>query len=133
MDIKNFISDLTQNIKDAYEAEVTMADAEKLAAKFLYGQLVLGTELRSADLDARMKKVGVKAIRAAIYLSEVQKADKKPSDVMLEALINSNEIVAGEQQVYDESEVARDELQNVLKVCHEAHVYFRGIAKGRFE
>ncbi len=124
---------LVDDIKGAYESSPTLEEAEKLAAKFLYAQVQVGNELRNADLDARMKKTGVKAVRAAIYMAAATKGDKKPSDVMLEAQVNMDELVQGEQTAFDTAEVRKDELYNYLHVFKEAHIYFRGIAKGRFE
>lgn len=125
--------ELVNDIKNAYESSPTLEEAEKLAAKFLYAQVMVGNELRQADLDARMKKSGVKAVRAAVYMAAATKGDKKPSDVMLEATVNMDELVQGEQTSFDEAEVHKDQLYNYLNVFKEAHIYFRGIAKGRFE
>ncbi len=130
---QEFADELTKDIKRTYEEGVTIEEAEKLAGKFLHAQLEVAKVLAEADLDARMKKTGVKAIKAAIYLDEATKGDKKPSDVMLNALVDSNELVRGEQVSFDEAEVNSDSLQNHLNIFKEAHIYFRGIAKGRFE
>lgn len=119
-----------QKIKDSYEQGVTVVGAEALAGEFLSGMIEVSEELRNVDLDARMRKSGVKAVRAAVYLEEIKKADKKPSDSWLEALINSNELVTGEQDRLDESEVQRDLLESYYSVFKEAHIYFRGISKG---
>jgi hypothetical protein len=139
--MKNFKSmceELTTDIKRTYEEGVTIEEAEKLAAKFLYAQIQVGNQLKATDLDARMRKTGVKAIRAAVYLRCVEEGmkgpeKKKPSDVLLEALVNRDELVTGEQVSLDTAEAERDELENFLHVFKEAHIYFRGIAKGRFE
>ncbi len=125
--------DLTAAIKASYEEGVTVEDAEKLAGKFLYAQIQVANELKGQDLDARMKKAGLKAVRSAVYLAEVKKADKKPSDVLLEATVNCDDLVLGEQRSFDEAEVSRDQLQNYFNVFKEGHVHFRTIAKGRFE
>jgi hypothetical protein len=124
---------LEDKIKSAYEEGTTIDEAEKLAAEFLYAQMSVAKLLQAADLDARMRKTGVKAIKAAIYLSEVQKADKKPSDVLLEQTVNTNELVTGEQNAYDEAEVNKEALERQYNIFRESHIYFRGISKGRFE
>lgn len=126
-------NELTDEIKKAYESNVTLEEAEKLASKFLYAQILISDEIRSVDLDCRMKKSGVKAVRAAVYLEEACKGDKKPSDVMLGALVDRNELVIGEQTSFDEAEVNKDALYNALSILKEAHVHFRQISKGRFE
>lgn len=125
-------AELTAIIQKSYEEGVTIEEAERLAGKFLHAQIIAGNELRKVDLDARMKKQGVKAVKAAVYLSEVQAVEKKPSDVLLQARVDVNELVGSEQRVFDSAEVARDEIQNYLNVFRDAHIHFRGIAKGNF-
>ncbi len=125
--------ELTEAIERSYTEGVTMDEAEKLAGRFLHAQMATANELRDADLDARMRKSGNKSLRAAVYLEAATKDPKKPSDVLLEALVNSNELVQGEQTRFDEAEVNRDALQNYLSVFREAHVHFRTIAKGKFD
>lgn len=124
--------ELTTIIQNSYQEGVTVEEAERLAGRFLHAQILTGTELRKADLDSRMKKQGAKAVKAAVYLSEVQAVDKKPSDVLLQAKVDVDELVRGEQRSLDEAEVLRDELQNLLNVFNQAHIHFRSIAKGVF-
>lgn len=131
--INKICQSLSEKIKSAYEAGLTMEEAEKLSGEFLYGMTQVADALRDADLDTRMRKTGLKAIKAAIYLEEAKKTDKKPSDVMLAALVDCNDLVAGEQEGFDAAESSKDHLQNYYNIFKEAHVYFRGIAKGRFE
>jgi ethanolamine utilization protein EutQ (cupin superfamily) len=128
--IKELCKELESVIESSYTTGVTMEEAERLAARFLYGQMVLSAELRTATLDAKMRKSGVKAVRAAIYLSEVQKNEKKPSDVLLNALVDSNEIVAGEEEAMFKAEVDSDELSRYYDIFGQAHVYYRQVSKG---
>lgn len=128
-----FCEVLTEAIKSAYEEGITLDEAEKLAGKFLYAQIETSKELQRADLDARMRKSGTKAVKAAIYMEHATATDKKPSDVMLQAQVDRNDLVIGEQQRLDEAEVDRDALQNYMNIFKEAHIHFRSISKGRFE
>lgn len=121
--------ELEQNLVRAYEESTTMEEAEKLAAKFLHACMQVSDQLRITDLDSRMRKSGVKAIKASIYLDACSKADKKPTENALTAMIDSNEIVSGEQTRLDESESCRDYLKNYLDVFTNGHIFFRGIAK----
>lgn len=132
-ELQAYLEELTQDIQNAYESSPTIEEAEKLAAKFLSAQILVGSHLAKADLNARMRKSGLKAIRAAVYMDAVSKADKKPSDTMLENIVNQDEIVSNEQRAFDEAEVYRNELQNYLSVFKDGHIYFRSLAKGRFE
>lgn len=129
----SFYAELESDIRKTYEEGVTLEEAERLAAKFLGAQMTVALELRSNDLDARMKKSGVKAVKAAVYHAEATKGDKKPSDTFLQSLVDMSELVGSEQKGLDEAEVARDLLQNYYNTFREAHIYFRGLAKGRFE
>jgi uncharacterized protein YggL (DUF469 family) len=124
--------ELTEEIKKSYEQGITIEEAEKMAGKFLYAQIQISEELRVADLNARMKKSGVKAIKAAVYLEEASKTERKPSDVMLSAIIDRNEIVQAEQMRLDEAEVDKLSLENYLNIFQQAHHYYKSIAKQNF-
>lgn len=130
--MQKYIGSLLQIIKDAYESGVTLPEAEKYAAQFLHAESVVAEELKRIDLDARMKKTGLKAIKGAVYLNHATKTDKKPSDKMLEALVDSDPLIGESQNGVDTAEVDRDYIKNHLNIFHEAHIYFRGIAKGNF-
>lgn len=132
-ELKTLCEELTNDIRGAYESGTTLEEAERLAAKFLFGQIQVASALQVADLDARMRKNGVKAIKSAVRTEEVRKHEKKPTESSLDDVVNLNEIVSSEQNSYDEAEVAKDYLENTLSVFRDAHIYFRGIAKGRFE
>lgn len=133
MTFKELCASLESKIKASYEEGVTLEDAEKLAAEFLGAQMKVSAELSVADLDSRMRKSGVKAIRAAVYTDACSKADKKPTEGALEHLLNLSDLVQGEQTEFDRAEVRRDELERYYNIFKDAHVYFRQMSKGRFE
>lgn len=130
MGLMDQFEELTKDIQRSYEEGVTVEEAERLAGKFLHAQIMVSEEYRKADLDARMRKAGVKSVRAAVYMTNATKTDKKPSDTYLEAIINMDELVLGEQRGLDEAEVLVDQLRTYLSVFKEAHIHFRSIAKG---
>lgn len=129
---KDLCEQLETKIQKSYGEGVTMETAERLASEFLYAQLQVSAELKRADLDSRMRKSGVKAVRAAIYLDIVSKADKKPVEAQLAAMIDSDKIVIDEQQAYDVAEVEAEDLKRYYDVFGNAHIHFRGISKGSF-
>ncbi len=131
--LKSYFEELTKDVQDSYSEGVTLETAERLAAKFLGAQITTGEELRKADLDARMRKSGVKALKAAVYLDNATKSEKKPTEATLSALVDSDSMVNDEQTRFDTAEVERNALENYLSIFREAHVYYRGVAKGRFE
>ncbi len=120
-------------IRLTHEEGVTMEEAEKLAAKFLGASILVGEELKAVDLDRRMKKAGLKTIKASAYLNAASQGDKKPSDKLIEAVIDTDKDVSAAQDLFDVAEVNYNELINYLSVFHEAHIYYRSIAKGRFD
>jgi len=132
MTFKEMVSELENLIIASYQEQTSQSEAEALATRFLEAQMKVSAELRRADLDSRMRKQGVKSIRSAVYLDEAKKQDKKPSDVWLQALVDSNEIVCGEQHRFDEAEAERDDLERIFGIFGNAHVHFRNMAKGSF-
>lgn len=124
---------LEGDIQRSYTEGVTVGEAEKLAGQFLHAQMQVSEHLKKVDLDAKMRKTGVKAVRAAIYMEAATKDPKKPSDVMLEAIVNLNDVVQAEQTSLDEAEVNRDNLERYYNIFRDAHVHFRTIARGKFD
>ncbi len=117
----------------AYHKERVAEEIQHLAGEFLYAQMVVSNELKKLDLDARMKKTGMKAIRATMYNSIVSSADKKPTEAGIESQIATNDIVVKSQDELDVAESERDSLMRYYNIFREAHIHFRGIAKGKFE
>lgn len=130
MKISQLCKELEDACQNAYEGGVEVTDAEKLAARALQAQIILSRELEKLDLDSRMKKNGVKAIKAAVYLEEVRKADKKPSDTMLEQICNLDKSVADSVEAHDQAEASREGLERYLGIFKDAHVFFRNVARG---
>lgn len=124
---------LTKEIQASYEEGATLDQAEKLAGKFLHAMIQVSNELRECDLDARMRKSGLKAIKSRVRNDELKKHEKKPTEGALDDVVNLSEIVQSSQDDFDEAEVDKDLLSNYLSIFKEAHVHYRGIAKGRFE
>lgn len=129
MNFKTLCQQLEEVIVSAYTESVTVEEAEKHAARFLHAQMTVSNALRTKDLDARMRKSGLKAVRAAVYTEEVSKHEKKPVEAQLAAVLDTNELVASAQDDLDTAEVDRDELERYYDIFHNAHLYFRGIAK----
>ncbi len=133
MTFKELVKSLEAKIKASYEEGVTLDEAEKLAGEFLYAQLQVSQQLATLDLDARMKKTGVKAVRAAIYMDAATKPEKKPTEAALSATVDMNDVVQSEQNSLDTAEVEYAELQRIFSVFKEGHVHFRQLSKGKFE
>ena len=129
MTFKERAQQLEDFIIKTYTQKVSPDEAEDLAANFLHAGLQVSEELSKVDLDARTRKSGVKAVRAAIYLESVQASDKKPTESMLEHLINTNPMVSAEQSKLDELEALKAHLERYYDLYNNAHIYYRSIAK----
>jgi hypothetical protein len=130
---KQLCETLEAEITNSYEVGVSANKAEELAGRFLQAQFAVSSELAKKDLDSRMRKSGLKAVKAAIYMDAASKGDKKPTEASLSATVDMNELVQGEQHALDEAEVERDELERYYNVFRESHIFYRGISKGKFE
>ncbi len=129
MDFKQYCTELEDKIKASYEEGITLPEAEKLSGEFLVAQMRLSAELAKSDLDSRMRKQGVKAIRAALYTNIKANTDKI-TEAAITAQLDCNELVSGEQEAFDIAEVNRDELERLYNVFQQAHVYFRQLSRG---
>jgi hypothetical protein len=123
---------LVEEITKASDEGVTIAHAEKVAALALVTMNELSELLTSSDKDRRMRKQGFKAIRAAILLNEIKSHEKKPTESVLEATVQLNDIVRTEETAYDTAEADTDELTRQFNIAKESHIYFRGASKGSF-
>jgi hypothetical protein len=132
MSLQELLQSIQTKLEDTHEKGITLEEAEKEAAKCLAAQFEIAKHLKAVDLEARQKKNGLKQIRAAIYKEECKKSDKKPSDTYLEQLINTHELVVGNQERLDEAEVERDDLERSNDNCLNAHIYYRTLSKGAF-
>lgn len=127
---KERCQELEEVIQGAYTNGSTVDDAEKAAGNFLLAQMEASSELAKADLNARMRKSGLKAVKAATYLDTCSKSEKKPTEAAIEHTINLTPLVNTEQEALDIAEVTKAELERYYDIFREAHVYFRQVSKG---
>lgn len=123
---------LEAKIQATYESGVTVADAERLSLEFLHAQIQVSEELKKNDLEARMRKSGLKAVRASVYMEAASKGDKKPTEAALAATVDLNAVVQGEQDSLDKAEVNRDALERYYSIFQNAQITYRTISKGSF-
>ena len=125
--------ELTETINKAYEQGVTMQEAERLAARTLTIRIELTDQIKERDLDARMKKHGVKAIKARAFVEEIVKHEKKPTESQLDAAVNLSPLVEAAELLFAESETTKNQLEAYSDIFKDAHIFFRGVAKGQYE
>lgn len=124
---------LVEEIKKTYEVGVSLDEAERLAALALLAADELNRDLRGCDLDVRMRKSGLKAIKATVRSNEISKHDRKPSEGVLEDVVALDPTTREEQDAFDRAEAHKNYLENNLSVANNGHIYYRGIAKGRID
>lgn len=131
MNFKQRCDELEKEIQKAYLDNLTLYEAERLAGNFLHALLQVSAELSKADLDARTRKSGVKAVRAAIYLETIQSSEgKRPTEAQMSAIIDTNALVSSEQAALDSAEVLKAELERFYDIFNQSHIYFRQTSKG---
>jgi hypothetical protein len=124
---------LKAEFERAYNGDVTMDEAEKLAAKFLTAQMEVAERLRGGRLDTKIRKRGLKSMKSQVRMDEIKKHDKKPTEGFLEDVVNLDPQVSALEDAFDLAEVETEYLETILGIFKDAHIYFRGTAKGRFE
>jgi hypothetical protein len=132
MTFQEFCSNLEAKIINSYEQGVTLEEAERLAGEFLGAQLRVSAELKNKDLDSRMRKSGLKALKAAVYMQTLT-AETKLTEAGKAAIVDSDVSVMKTQDDLDVSEVDKAELERYYDIFLNAHIFFRGVSKGRFE
>lgn len=130
--LDNLFQELRDFVTEAYEQGTTIEEAEKIAARCLGAQLDIAKALSTADLDSRMKKNGMKASKAKAYSVEMNKYDKKPSDSVLENAVALDPLANQSVDAYEKADAKREELTLYFGIFKDAHIYFRGIAKGSY-
>ena len=125
--------ELAAVIQTAYDEGVSMEHAERLAARCLGVQLKIAEQLSVSDLDGRMKKNGLKTMKANAYMKNATATEKKPTESMLDAMVTQDKDVANSAELYERADAKTASLTIYLGIFKDAHIYFRGIAKGRFE
>ncbi len=125
-------AELVAIVKAAYVSGTTMEEAERHAARFLEAQLNVCAELASLDLDARMKKNGMKAARAQCYMDICSAAEKKPTETAIESQITLAPLVNAAVDLFDRADARRENLTLYLSVFKDAHIHFRTIMRGAY-
>lgn len=123
---------LEAKIQNSYERGTTALEAEHLAAEFLAAQFKVSDALKEASLNSSMRKSGLKAIRAAVYMEAAKATDRKPSDTMLAAIVDMHEVVQQEQESYDTASIESSSLERYYNIFQNAHIFYRNLARGTF-
>jgi hypothetical protein len=127
------VAELKADVLRIYEESITIPEAERLAAKFLYAQMEISDEIKTKDLDARMRKAGVETTESQVLLDEIAKHDKKPSDSILTAIVATSSIVNEAKDSMFRAQTETEALKRLYEMLKDAHIFCRGIAKGNYD
>ncbi len=124
---------LIKEIESVSDQGVTLDHAERVAGLALSTMNELSEQLAVTDKARRMRKAGLKAVRAITRQEEIRKHDKKPTESQLDDVLTLSAVVQKEEDGFDEAEVETEKLEREFSIAKESHLYFRSISKGRFE
>ena len=106
-------------------------EAPNMAALCLIAQASLLADLASADLRSRALKRDIDFAKAKAFADIKQNSDgKKPTDALVQNLVNKDEDVR--RISFEQNYAERDykQLSNIHALLKEAHLTFRSIKKG---
>lgn len=127
--MKKLIEKLQARIQEVYEDGVTVTKSEDITHELADAEFKLVTMITPLDMDVRMRKHGVKQIRAAVYLDIIKNSEKKPTESQLAAMVDSDALVTEAQNSYDEAESLLAEAERLLDAVHNSQVVFRTLMK----
>lgn len=106
-------------------------DAPNMAAMCLIAQASLFADLASADLRSRALKRDIDFAKAKAFADIKQNPDgKKPTDALVQNLVNKDEEVRRISLEQNYAERDYKQLSNIHALLKEAHLTFRSIKKG---
>lgn len=124
---------LEQKIIQTAQEGVTPMVAETIAAEFLSAQIQVSEELKVTAIKAKLLKSILKEERAKLLYKEATTPDKKPSDSILQAVVDKDQNVLYCQKNFDTGEEDAKELERLYDIFRESHIYYRGVSKGKFD
>jgi hypothetical protein len=124
---------LEQKIINSYVEGVTASQAENIAGEFIEAQIKASEELKEESLRHRLLKADLKEISARLFYNEATKGDKKPSDSLLQSIVDKDPEVKEATQQYILAEEKANELFRLIDIFKQAHYHFEKISNGKFD
>jgi len=129
--VEYLINKISKELKIAHSQKYDATQAELTAALVLDAQKELSEFLSDAELISKEKKAEVERVEAERYYFYKENSESKTSDVALTRLVSKDELVltAKKEQYSAESDFSK--YKNLFGMLKDAHVFFRGLAKGK--
>lgn len=129
----NKYNQLIKEVEAVADQGITLDHAERVAGLALSTMNQLSEQLLITERNRRMRKAGLKAIKAATRQEEIKKHDRKPTESQLDDVLALNALVQQEEDGFDDAEVETELLERQFGIAKECHLYFRSVSRGRFE
>jgi len=87
-----------------------------------------------SELETSIKN----SYESGVTLDEAEKLAAKTLYAMMQistetAYVDQDETVSKQQDLFDEAETNRDDLERMYSILKEYHVFMRGVSKARFD
>lgn len=133
--VQFIIEMISTEFKAAHHSKYEPKKAELTASLCLEAQKQLAEFLSDSELLSKEKKSEVERIESEryFYYKENKKSDEKMTDVALNRLVaKDSEVVSAKKEQY-QAEADFNKYKNLFGVLKDAHIFFRGLAKGNNE
>lgn len=134
--VQYIIEQISTEFKIAHHSKYEPKKAELTAALCLEAQKQLSQFLSDSELLSKEKKAEVERIEAEryfFYKENKKNADEKITDTALNRMVakDSEVLLAKKEQYAAEADFGK--YKNLFGVLKDAHIFFRGLAKGNSE
>ncbi len=129
--VEDLILRISQELNIAHSRKYDAVQAELTAALILETQKELSEFLADAELISKEKKAEVERIEAEQYFFYKNAPKEKITDVALGRMIAKDRLVLAAKKEQYQAESDYSKYKNLFGMLKEAHVFYRGLAKGK--
>lgn len=134
--VEFIIEQISTEFKAAHHSKYEQKKAELTAALCLEAQKQLAQFLSDAELLSKEKKAEVERVEAERYFyykGNKKNSDEKITDTALNRMVaKDSEVLSAKKEQYA-AEADFGKYKNLFGVLKDAHIFFRGLAKGNNE
>jgi len=134
--VERLVGEVTKEIRKVHKTQYSQEESEKTAALALEAQFELTEFLSEAELISKEKKLEVEHAEAEKYIQfKTSPPDGivKPTDQAIKALVSKDVEVNQAKKAQYKSEADYNKWKNLFGTLKDAHILFRGLAKGKNE
>lgn len=134
--VTDLVSQVSTELRKAHKSQYDVQEAERTAALCLDAQEKLVYFLSEAELIAKERKMNIESVEGDRYLFykysyKIDGKEAKLSDAVAQKLVDKDEDVLKAKREQIEAEANFSKWRNLFGILKDAHIFFRGIAKGK--